>query len=239
MFQFKNFALKHDKSTLKIGTDSVLLSAAVPLNNVKNVLDIGCGCGVIAFCIADRLHRCHQTAHITGIDIDATSIKEAHENNLLFPFQPTHNTFIHTSLQDFSENTHNLRFDLIVSNPPFFAHSLKPATEARQKSKHSDSTLPFHELACCVSKIITENGLFYLILPVIEGGEFETIAQDYLHLTEKITIFPKEHKAAHRLVLGFSKTVQERKESQIIIRNDDNSYHHTYQEITRDFYLNF
>ncbi|MDL2297418.1 methyltransferase domain-containing protein, partial [Bacteroidales bacterium OttesenSCG-928-E04] len=86
MFRFKNFSLSHHRSTLKIGTDSVLLSALVPIGHKTNILDIGTGCGIIAFCLADKHRKLTiPPTQILGIDIDKDSIKEADENNSTFP----------------------------------------------------------------------------------------------------------------------------------------------------------
>ena len=119
MFRFKHFSLAHDRSTLKIGTDSVLLGAAAPIENTNSVLDIGCGCGVIAFCIADRLRRSGQTDfHVTGVDVDADSIAEARGNAQSFPQRNNiHFLFENIDIQHFDID---YKFDLIVSNPPFF-----------------------------------------------------------------------------------------------------------------------
>ena len=81
LFRFRRFSLRHDRSSLKIGTDSVLLAAAVPLRRPARILDVGCGCGVIGFCIADRLIANRETDFsVVGIDIDAPSIQESMDN---------------------------------------------------------------------------------------------------------------------------------------------------------------
>ena len=79
LFDFKHFSLFHSKSTLKIGTDSVLLASVVPVNQISSLLDIGCGCGVISFCLAHKmaLPDINVKQKITGIDIDGKSVEEA------------------------------------------------------------------------------------------------------------------------------------------------------------------
>ena len=77
IFQFKQFSLHHGHSTMKIGTDAVLLAALTDGKDAHNILDIGCGCGVIAFCMAQKAPS---DAEIWGIDPDENSIKEATQN---------------------------------------------------------------------------------------------------------------------------------------------------------------
>ena len=77
MFHFKQFDLEHERSTLKIGTDAVLLAALTQVDSAQTVLDVGCGCGVIAFCLAQKLAENQIVPNIFGIDVDADSVVEA------------------------------------------------------------------------------------------------------------------------------------------------------------------
>ena len=127
MFHFKQFALEHERSTLKIGTDAVLLAALTAVDSAQTVLDIGCGCGVIAFCLAQKLADSLDDPQIFGIDVDANSIVEAQGNADRFAFLPTscfH--FEKIRLQDFVSQDNKRCYDLIVSNPPYFHGDLKP-----------------------------------------------------------------------------------------------------------------
>ena len=127
MFHFKKFDLAHERSTLKIGTDAVLLAALTQVDSAQTVLDIGCGCGVIAFCLAQKLSENQVVPSIVGIDVDADSIAEARENAERFPLLPYSSFhFEQVSLQDFANQQDAGQFDLIVSNPPYFHDDLKP-----------------------------------------------------------------------------------------------------------------
>ena len=115
-FRFQHFALCHEASTQRIGTDSVLLAALMPLQGVHSVLDIGCGCGVIGFCVADRLRRAGvENIRVAGIDIDAASVREAQENAARFPdpeWVKFH--FSHESLQEHTHQAEAHLYDLIA-----------------------------------------------------------------------------------------------------------------------------
>lgn len=241
MFQFKNFALHHDHSTLKIGTDSVLLASAVPVAGIRTVLDIGCGCGVIGFCIADRLRQQGTDNYsVTGIDIDVTSIEECRNNAAAFPRDHHSNFhFEEISLQNFAPK-HPSEYQLIVCNPPYFGHSLKPEDEKRRQSRHRDDNLPFVTLAECARQLLTDDGRLYLILPPSESTDFETAANGKLHLCEKMQIRPVPEKPVNRHILGFRlKPSENVKHTNLTIRDSKREYTPEYRELTQNFYLDF
>lgn len=238
-FRFKHFQLSHEASTQRIGTDSVLLAALVPLNGVHAVLDVGCGCGVIGFCIADRLQREGVTrGSVTGIDVDAASVAEARANADNFAGKtPVAFCFQQVALQEFSER----EFDLIVSNPPYFVSSLKPADERRRLARHSDDALPFSDFIRYSKQLLSPDGKVFVILPKTESIEFETLAkQQSLFLSTKIEIRPTPSKPVNRVILGFSSDIPDKIFTQeISIRDSNNDFSELYRNITRDFYLDF
>ena len=238
-FRFKHFQLSHEASTQRIGTDSVLLAALVPLSDVHSVLDVGCGCGVIGFCIADRLRRAGvENSSVTGIDVDAASIAEARANADNFAgATPVAFCFQQVALQGFS----NREFDLIVSNPPYFVSSLKPADERRRLARHSDDALPFSDFIRHTKQLLSPKGKIFVILPQIESIEFETLAKEHsLFLSTKIEIRPTPSKSINRVILGFSSDLPSKISTQeICIRDGGNDFSELYRDITRDFYLDF
>ena len=114
MFYFKQFSVEDSSSPMKVGTDAVLLGAWTPIKENTSVLDIGSGCGIISLMLAQRIPN----ANIQAIDIDNGAYTNAKENfsNSIWNNRLT----VHkSSIQDFCRNTNN-KFDIIVSNPPFF-----------------------------------------------------------------------------------------------------------------------
>ena len=186
MFHFKHFSLYHENSALKISTDAVLLAAVTPVDQARRVLDIGCGCGVIAYCLAWKMQQkklrentCGEKdlQEIIGIDIDAPSIADALKSKEIFPkrnFQMIH--FHQQSIQEFYKD-YSENFNLIVSNPPFFVDALKPNSPLKNISKHND-TLPFEDLKDAVCQLLAPEGCFFLILPANESEKFEQITQN-------------------------------------------------------------
>lgn len=218
MFHFKHFSLYHDNSALKISTDALLLAAVTPVDQMRTVLDIGCGCGVIAYCLAWKMQKKalrERTAkekentsgekklqEIIGIDIDTPSIGDALKSMEIFPqrdFQHIH--FYQQSIQEFSK-AYPEKFDLIVSNPPFFVDALKPNTPQKNISKHND-TLPFEDLKDAVCQLLAPEGRFFMILPANESERFEQISQNQLFKFYQLLIQPTPSKPVNRIISGY------------------------------------
>ena len=236
MFHFKKFDLAHEQSTLKIGTDAVLLATLTPVDSAQTVLDIGCGCGVIAFCLAQKLAEKQVVPNIVGIDVDSDSIAEAQENAERFPLLPNSNFhFEQISLQDFANQTENGQFDLIVSNPPYFHGDLKPQDKNKLQSKHGDGQLSFQELVDGVDKLLSPNGRFALILPPTEMAEFHQLATKKWHCVESVNIRPTESKPVYRIIREYSCIPQSEEEIHFSIRNAALQYTPEYLQLVKPY----
>lgn len=236
MFHFKQFDLEHERSTLKIGTDAVLLAALTQTDTAQSVLDIGCGCGVIAFCIAQKLAENQTVPNIVGIDVDADSIAEARKNVehfLLLPNSSFH--FEQISLQDFANQENAHPFDLIVSNPPFFHGDLKPQDKSKLLSKHGDGQLSFQELVDGVEKLLSPNGRFALILPPTEMEEFHQIAKQQWYCVKNVFIQPTEKKPVFRVIREYSRTNFPKMKLHFSIRNANLQYTSDYLELIESY----
>ncbi len=159
---------------MRLGTDSVLLGAWVPLfPEDKRVLDVGTGTGVVALMIAQRL--CLQSnVSIDAIDIDLPSVEEAAHNFAISPWCGALRV-MHTPLQDFVPED---KYDLIVSNPPYFVDSLKAPSLRRSNTRHADS-LPHTDLIASAFRLLKVGGRMVVILPRDEGEAFIRNAELY------------------------------------------------------------
>ena len=118
-FQFKQFTVWHDKCAMKVGTDGVLLGAWTPVESSARILDIGTGTGLVALMLAQRC-----SASVIALEIDGTAAQQAAENITRSPW----GSRIEVVCQDFrlySNKNNSLKYDTIVSNPPYFTDSLK------------------------------------------------------------------------------------------------------------------
>ena len=236
MFHFKQFSLEHKRSTLKIGTDAVLLAALTQADAAQTVLDIGCGCGVIAFCLAQQLAENQIVPTIYGIDVDEDSIEEAKENAKRFPLLPEscfH--FERISLQDFASQTDSGLFDLLVSNPPYFHGNLKPMDKNKLHSKHGDNQLTFKELIDGVDRLLSPDGRFALILPPVEMAEFHQLTIGRWHCRRQIHIRPTETKPIFREVREYGRRNLPETESCFSIRNASLQYTDEYLELVKHY----
>jgi tRNA1Val (adenine37-N6)-methyltransferase len=214
MFHFKQFSVSHSQSGMKVGTDAVLLGAWLPVpEDCKTVLEIGSGCGVISLMIAQRTE-----AQIIGIDIDENSVKEAQKNADASPWNK-HVQFLHEDVRDFVQKTMQ-KFDVIVSNPPFFENSLKSPNPSRNRARHND-TLSLQEIINIVDILLSEKGRFGVILPVEAAEKLEKLAMEkHLYATKKIHVYPTPAKETNRIMLLLEREKSVCEEENIIIRND-------------------
>ncbi len=232
-FNFKQFSVQHQNSTMKVGTDAVLLGSYVGFESAKQILDVGTGCGVIALIAAQK-----SQAKITGIDIHVDSIVEANHN-----FQQSiwenRLTAIHQSFQDFAQSNPQ-SLDMIVSNPPFFVQSLKSPVKEKSLAKHNDY-LSFEAFAISSDICLQPKGKVCVILPAQESEILikEMVKRNFL-LTQTCNIYPKPSKPYNRKIMIFEKETSHflPKKDTLIIRNEDNTYTKEYKSLTSDLYLN-
>jgi tRNA1Val (adenine37-N6)-methyltransferase len=229
-FRFRQFTINQDKCAMKVGTDAVLLGSYVKVKNASTILDIGTGTGIIALMLAQKTN-----AYIQAIDIDENAFRQSNEN---FKISPWYNRLFskHQSLQQFAE-TYQHKFDLIITNPPYFHHASKPAIESRLNARHGD-LLTFDDLLKGVIKLLKPDGRFYLILPCKEGLEFLDKAQRKEFFCRHILkVKTKADKNEKRVIMEFGFHFGIMTEKEIIIQEEDGSFTQDYIDITSDYYL--
>jgi len=234
-FQFKKFAIAQDQCGMKIGTDGVLLGAWAPLvENPTRILDIGTGTGVIAIMLAQRT----ASAQVIGVEIDEKAAKQAKENMEHSPYKDCLDVHL-GPIQDFARDTSD-KFDLIVSNPPFFSGGTFSKDQERNDVRHTVK-LPNGELLRSAHQLLTLDGIFSVILPFIEGLRFKEMAIQYgFHVHQITQVKPKADKSVERLLMAFGKrAASDIIENELVIQHEDrNDYTDDYIAITKDFYLN-
>lgn len=219
---------------MKIGTDSVLLGAWVNCENENHILDIGTGSGILALMMAQR----NPEAHIDAVELDSEAAELANQNVKLSPWGERIEIFT-SSIQEFAIHSQN-KYSLIISNPPFFSDSLKSPSETRNLARHNE-TLPVHELLGCAATLLLAEGKAAFIIPA-DAYDFWKQEAALLSLFPcRVTMVKSSpaHKP-HRVMVTFSwKQVTGINENEISIYISKSNYSLEYQELTKDFYLNF
>lgn len=218
---------------MKLGTDAVVLGAYVNPNLAKNILDIGTGTGILALMMAQK-----SDAFIQAVEIDEVAALEA-EFNFKQSKWLNRISLYSNSIQDFRREFPDVKFDFIITNPPYFVagNQFEIEDEKRRTARHTN-TLSFEELAKIMAQLLHENGIIAMVLPNQEAELFIQIAETYLLFPKEILqVYPKRSKPFNRLVMLFSKQKQNIIQQELVIYNEDNSYTETYYELTKDFYL--
>jgi len=231
-FRFKQFAIAQDRCSMKVGTDGVLLGAWANTDQVNSVLDIGTGTGLIAIMLGQRLPE----APIHAVEIDEIACEQARENAETAPWADR--LHMHQeSIQDFTRRWSE-SFDLIVSNPPFFTGGTFSDKQGRSSVRHTVK-LPHNDLLNSVRHLLSPNGRFCLILPLIEGLRFQELAETYqLYCTRITEVHPKADKPVERLLMQFERPKKPCQTDKLIIQKEArNDWREEYVELTKDFYL--
>lgn len=231
MFQFKQFTIHQQRSAMKVGTDGVLIGAWASVRvNDRTILDIGTGTGLIALMLAQR----NPEAEVVAVEIDSESAAQARDNVAASPWSDRV-TVEECAVQDFVSD---LKFDLIVSNPPYFVDSQKCPDGSRNTARHTD-TLSFSELMKAAERLLAPDGRFAVIVPA--ESAMSVIAAGNMHLVRRCDVCTKPSAQPKRVMLEFSPRFEGAalREELTIGDGTNGGYSPEYVALTRDFYLKF
>ena len=223
-FQFKQFSISHEFSSMKVGTDAVLLGAFIQTEKQEKILEVGTGCGVVALMLAQKGNR------VLAIDIHAPSVEEAQQNFSSSVFAP----LLIADEIDFFKLQAPVKFDRIVSNPPFFQNSLQAPDEARNTARHAvnDWVKRFWERAHKLT------GRVNVIIPVEVYDEWKRESElSNFFLVKKCEVFSRSDKPAIRFILEFYRIEQQLEETSLVLMNEDGTRTSEYSDFAKEFYL--
>lgn len=233
-FQFKQFTIDQDRTAMKIGTDGVLLGAWTSIeHDPSSILDIGTGTGVIALMLAQRSHA----ELIDALEIDEDAYEQAVENfensdwgDRLFCYHAAFDEFVE-EMQD------EEKYDLIVSNPPFYSADYSSGDVKRDQARFAQA-LPFDELLKGVSLLLSGNGKFNVVIPFSEEEKFLYLAGDFGLFPRRITrVKGTPDSEIKRSLLELSYLETQPKEDELVIETARHQYTPEYIELVKDFYL--
>ena len=234
IFQFKKFAVDQTGCAMKINTDGVLLGALANADQPKSILDIGTGTGVIALMLAQRFI----SAQIDAVEIDESASLTANRNFRNSSFADRLAIFQQGFQSYFAEQA-DKKYDLIVSNPPFYLNSLESPKANKTVAKHTDKDF-FEDLISGISKHLIINGLCWLILPLPTAELVKELAGEANLLLQKvISIHSFDHSEPHREIvsLGFNECKAE--SSKLVIYESVGNYSAEYKELLKPYFIAF
>ncbi len=230
-FRFKQFQVFDHLSTMRVGTDSVLLGAWAQLPTHGLILDAGTGCGILALMAAQKTR-----AKVLAIDIDKASIEQASQNFSSSPWA-SRLSILQIEFEQYAFQ-HPKSVDHIISNPPYFINSLKTKHTGLNKARHAPAG--FEEIFIeSITKALSIRGKASVILPADRIDSFlkKLTTTDLFH-TRMCKVFPRQCSRPTRVLLEVSRYQPNEPElMDIIIHAQGKAYTPQYKELTGDFYL--
>jgi tRNA1Val (adenine37-N6)-methyltransferase len=233
LFKFKQFTVNQDQCAMKIGTDGVLLGAWTPIdNNPKSVLDIGTGTGIIALMLAQRCNA----DQIDALEIDENAYEQAVDNFENSPWSDRLFCF-HAGLDEFVEEPEE-EYDLIISNPPFYTDDFRSENEQRDLARFQEA-MPFEDLVEAADLLLSENGIFSVIIPFNEEDRFIELCANVELFPIKITrVKGAQNTKIIRSLLSFKRfELAVLTSDELVIEISRHEYTPEYIALTKDFYL--
>lgn len=234
-FACKQFFVAHDRCAMKVGTDGVLLGSWAPCENASHILDIGTGSGLVALMLAQRSQP---DTLIDAVDIDADAAVQAAENFLASPWG-NRMQVLHQDIGEFIRSCPQACYDLIVSNPPYFAPAVACRDSARETARYTTS-LDHPQLLRYAAQIITQDGLLCVVLPYTAGQDFIAAAGEqnwFLHT--QIMVSDKPHTPFHRILIALSRCPVSALYRTMSIKTEEGSYSADFKSFITGFYLKY
>ena len=231
-FQFKQFTLFQDRCAMKVGTDGVLLGAWTEVKKTQTLLDIGTGTGLVALMLAQR-----STAEIDAVEIDENSCIQAQENVTRAPWKERIKIY-HSSVQDYTKCC-SKRYNLIVSNPPFFENAYKASKPPRTVARHTD-LFSAVDLLNVSEQLLDEGGRLAVIYPTEAANRFQEKAQELgFFCNQKLLVKPTPTSSTKRILMELSKRQKNQSENTLIIETERHIYTPEFIDLVKDFYLKY
>ena len=230
-FRFKQFTINQDKCAMKVGTDGCLLGAWADIAQSRNILDVGCGSGLIAIMTAQRCSE----ARITGVELDEDAASQARENAEASPWSER----IEIVHKDFLQYVPKEKFDTILSNPPYFTNSMKCPDDKRSKARHDDS-LASDALLAHACKLLLDGGKLSVVIPAGQNETWSKQAETVgLQLTRITFIHTRATAAPKRVLMEFTTgdNVTTLSKRDFILEDEPGKYSEEATRLLQPFYL--
>ena len=226
VFRFQQFEIQQSKSVFRVGTDAVLLGVLSYVDGSKSVLEVGTGTGIISLMLAQR----NSEAQFLALDIDPNAVELSSLNFKNSPFCDR----MEVLEMDFNEFKSDQKFDLIVSNPPYFEVS----DSEKDKKARQMILLNFEQLISKSAPLLQENGILSLVVPYDVTDKLNEIAEfNKLYLVRKVSVIGIEGGEPKRVILEYSKIIKSLKEETFVVESAPRVYSEQYIQATKNFHL--
>jgi tRNA1Val (adenine37-N6)-methyltransferase len=231
-FQFKQFRIEQDKCAMKVNTDSVLLGAIVPLENIRTAVDLGAGTGLLSLMLAQR-----EKIRVQAIEQDKNAALQCAYNFMQSPWPHL--------LESMWADVHGCRkifenqFDLAICNPPYFENHLQAVSTNRNSARHGNEENTIEHWFETAYKMTNQNGKASFILPYTQLENWkQKSAEKGWHLSQLVLVKPNEKKGYKRAIINLQKSAVFTFSSEICIEtNIRGQYSTEFQRLVNEFYL--
>ena len=231
IFKFKQFEVDQTGCAMKVNTDGVLLAALADGNGCENMLDIGTGTGVIALMLAQRFE--HAKIYAVEIDEEASATADKNFKNSAYSDRLS---ICNIAIEHYNNAK---KFDLIISNPPYFVNDLRSADEKKGIARHANDQF-FEELITKVDELLAPEGCFWFILPVKQAELLIKEAKRYdLSVSKQILLHSDQSKPPFRWIICLNRFKNEADIVPFYIFEAEKVYTHNYNELLKDFFLGY
>lgn len=231
-FEFKKFRVEQKSSAMKVGTDGVLLGSWTPVENACRILDVGTGTGLIALMLAQR-----SNAIIDAVEIDREASVEAEYNFSRSAWNERLKVF-HGDFLEYQERQEE-KYDLIVSNPPFFIKSLRTPNARLALAKH-DVNMSIEQLLNKSLSLLKTDGRLSLIFPYENLDLVKESARLVgFYVKKRTDVYAKPSKSPIRILIEFSLIPVFPETDHLVIKDEIGQFSATFSEMTAPYYLNF
>lgn len=231
IFRFKQFEVEQRDCAMRINTDGVMLGAIVQHSNPLHILDIGTGTGVIAMMLAQRFPG----AMVDAVEIDKPATLRARQNFSASPFADRLRA-VHASMEVYDTSK---KYDLIISNPPFFVNDLKNPESRKSVARHADENF-FEALVLKAEMLLSAEGLLWLILPVKQADfVIDKARVQNMVLLKEISICSDISKPVIRKIICLGRGPAPLKQERFYIYEAEGVYTDAYKHLLKDFFLAF
>lgn len=176
-FRLKHFEIVQDYAAMKIGTDALCLGvwcARHAHRGARRVLDLGTGTGILALMLAQAFSE----AEVSAIEIDPEALRDCRGNFERSPYA----TRLHLYEGDaLSLPTDGPSYDLIISNPPYFAPTTFAPNEHRARARTEQAEgLTLERLIQLSARLLSHDGELCLITPTDRETDLRAYAAENL-----------------------------------------------------------